>query len=30
MRVKVENVLGQTPELQKLIIHIGSLSTEDM
>ena len=29
-RVKVENVLGQVPELRKLTIHIGSLSIEDM
>jgi len=29
-REKVNNVLGQTPELRKLTIHLGSLSLEDM
>lgn len=30
LREKVDNVLNQTPELQKLTIHLGSLSLEDM
>ena len=29
-REKVDNVVSQTPELQKLTIHLGSLSLEDM
>ena len=29
-REKVDNVLCQNPELQKLTIHLGSLSLEDM
>lgn len=30
LREKVDNVLSQTPELQKLTVHLGSLTLEDM